>query len=74
LYAIKNSPTKVQPRWEAILQEVADSPEGKKAGIRVRRFPRDTPTRSNSTYDMANFAFVYRVAIDRLTDDRSLKL
>lgn len=73
-YAIKNSPTKVQPRWEAILDEISKTPEGKKAGIKVRKFPRDTPTRWNSTYDMADFAYTYRAAVDQLTDDRTLKL
>lgn len=73
-YAIKNSPTKIQPRWEAILEDLSKTPEGRSAGIRVRKFPRDTPTRWNSTYDMADFAYTYREAVDQLTDDRSLKL
>ncbi|KAJ3509623.1 hypothetical protein NMY22_g16231 [Coprinellus aureogranulatus] len=35
-YAIKNLPTKIQPRWEAILDDIANSPEGKAAGITLR--------------------------------------
>lgn len=48
--------------------------QGKALGICVHKFPRNTPTHWNSTYDMADFAYVYRPAIDRLTYDRSLKL
>ena len=36
--------------------------------------PRDVSTRWNSTYDMLKFACTYREAIDKITDDRSMKL
>ena len=36
--------------------------------------PRDVTTRWNSTYDMLKFACTYREAIDKITDDRSMKL
>ena len=36
--------------------------------------PWDVSTRWNSTYDMLKFACTYREAIDKITDDRSMKL
>ena len=36
--------------------------------------PRDVSTRWNSTYDMLKFACTYHEAIDKITDDRSMKL
>ena len=36
--------------------------------------PRDVSTRWNSTYDMLKFACTYREAINKITDDRAMKL
>jgi len=36
--------------------------------------PRDVSTRWNSTFDMLKFACLYRDAINKITDDRSMKL
>ena len=36
--------------------------------------PRDVSTRWNSTYDMLKFACTYREAIDKITDERAMKL
>jgi hypothetical protein len=36
--------------------------------------PRDVSIRWNSTYDMLKFACTYREAINKITDDRSMKL
>lgn len=36
--------------------------------------PRDVCIRWNSTYDMLKFAHTYRDAINKITDDRSMKL
>jgi hypothetical protein len=36
--------------------------------------PRDVATRWNSTYDMLKFAYTYRDPINKITDDRSMKL
>jgi hypothetical protein len=36
--------------------------------------PRDVRTRWNATYDMLDFAFQYRKAINKITDIRDMKL
>lgn len=36
--------------------------------------PRDVSTRWNSTFDMLKFAIQYRVAIDTITAERTMKL
>jgi hypothetical protein len=36
--------------------------------------PHDVVTRWNSTYDMMKFVLTYRVAIDKITADKGLKL
>jgi hypothetical protein len=36
--------------------------------------PRDVSIRWNSTYDMLRFATIYREPIDKITDERSMKL
>ena len=36
--------------------------------------PRDVSTRWNSTYNMLKFACTYREAIDKITDERAMKL
>ncbi|KIL55207.1 hypothetical protein M378DRAFT_91233, partial [Amanita muscaria Koide BX008] len=60
-YAIKNSSTKLLPRWREIW-----FPE--------RIMPRDVKTRWNSTYDMLVFAIDYQAVLNKMTDERSLNL
>lgn len=36
--------------------------------------PRDVATRWNSTYDMLDFAIIYRAALDKVTGDRDMNL
>lgn len=64
-FAIKNSSTIILPRWYEVLDEL---------GLDARMMPRDVSTRWNSTYDMLRFAVDYRVAIDTITAERTMKL
>ncbi|KIL59370.1 hypothetical protein M378DRAFT_55595, partial [Amanita muscaria Koide BX008] len=57
-FAIKNSSTKLLPRWRTICKEL---------GLVVRMMPRDVKTRWNSTFDMLEFAIEYRLALDKIT-------
>jgi hypothetical protein len=72
-YAIKNSTTIILPRWNAIIEECAQTSTSKKK-LTVRKMPRDVSIRWNSTYDMLKFACTYREAINKITDDRAMKL
>ena len=72
-YAIKNSTTIILPRWNEIIEQSALTP-GSKKKLSVRKMPRDVSTRWNSTYDMVKFACTYRDPINKITDDRSMKL
>lgn len=60
-----NSSTKLLPAWKTLLASLK---------LAVRTMPRDVATRWNSTFEMLNFALSYRVAIDKMTDDRALDL
>lgn len=40
----------------------------------VRLMPRDVSTRWNSTFDMLDFALLYRRAIDEITEDGKMDL
>ena len=62
---IKNSSTIVLPQWNSMLNELCLPP---------RIMPRDVSTRWNSTFDMLDFAILYREAIDAMTANRLLKL
>ncbi|KIL56859.1 hypothetical protein M378DRAFT_88699, partial [Amanita muscaria Koide BX008] len=64
-FAIKNSSTILLPRWRIICKELA---------LTVRMMPRDVKTRWNLTYDMLEFALEYRLALDKITDERSSNL
>ena len=72
-YAIKNSTTIILPRWNAIIEECAVTSTSNKK-LTVRKMPRDVSTRWNSTFDMLKFACLYHDAINKITDDRSMKL
>lgn len=63
--SIINSSTKLLPAWKKLLAALR---------LAVRTMPRDVATRWNSTFGMLEFALTYREAIDKLTDDRTLKL
>ena len=42
--------------------------------LSVRIMPHDVSTCWNLTYDMLKFAYLYREAIDRITNDHAMKL
>jgi len=65
VFAIIRSMTIALPAWHRICHDHQ---------LKVRLIPRDVVTRWNSTYDMLQFASNYRVAIDGITADKSLKL
>ena len=54
-YKIGNSTTKVCPEWHAALKQL---------GMKERSMPRDVTVRWNSTYDMAEFAFTHKKAVN----------
>jgi hypothetical protein len=64
-FAIKNSSTIILPWWYKVLEELK---------LDARMMPRDVSTRWNSTFDMLKFAIKYRMAIDAITAERSMKL
>jgi hypothetical protein len=64
-YAIKNSSTLALPQWYRILKDLS---------LEARMIPRDVRTRWNATYDMLDFAYQYRKAINKITDIRDMKL
>ncbi|SRR6266851_4185980 len=64
-YAIKNSSTLALPEWFCILDELS---------LDARMMPRDIRTRWNATYNMLNFAYEYKDAINQITDRRDMKL
>ena len=72
---MKRSPTKIQPRWEEILEELAATAIIiKQKPLSVCLMPCDQSTRWNSTYELLNFAYLYHEAIDKLTGDHTLNL
>ena len=75
-YAIKKSTTIILPRWYEIIEllEQAALASASKNKLTVCKMPRDVSTRWNSTYDMLKFATIYCEPIDKITDDRSMKL
>jgi hypothetical protein len=64
-FAIIHSTTIALPAWRRICRELK---------LKERLIPRDVVTRWNSTYDMMKFALTYRMAIDKITADKALKL
>jgi hypothetical protein len=61
------------PEWNSVIKKLATEDDNHKTLV-PRIMPRDVSTRWNSTYDMLKFTYSYRVAINRLTDNRSLNL
>ena len=72
-YAIKNSTTIILPWWNEIIQQCTLSSTLKKK-LTVCKMPWDVTTWWNSTYDMLKFAYIYHDAINKITDDHSIKL
>jgi hypothetical protein len=73
-YALKNSTTILLPEWIKVIKKLATESTGVETALSPRIMPRDVSTRWNSTYDMLKFAYTYREAINKLTDNRSLNL
>ena len=73
-YAIKNSPTIIQPEWKKTLAKLVALVKESLKPLSIRMMPHDIATRWNSTYEMLRFVYTYRKAINMLTDDRTLKL
>ena len=64
-YAIKNSSTLTLPEWFRILDDLS---------LDTRMIPRDVHTCWNATYDMLDFSYDYKEAINQITDRRKMKL
>jgi hypothetical protein len=74
-FTIKNSTTIVLPEWRSILEQHAEASKvAKEKPLSVRMMPRDVSTRWNSTFDMVEFALLYRKPLDDLTSLREMKL
>jgi|SRR6266852_4144276 len=64
-YTIKNSSTLILPAWYCILSSLS---------LDKRVIPHDVRTRWNATYDMLDYAYKYRKAINKITDIWDMKL
>ena len=64
-YTIKNSTTQALPQWFHILEELSLEP---------CMLPHDVRTRWNATYDMLQFAYEYKDAINKITNTCEMKL
>jgi hypothetical protein len=76
-FTIKNSTTVVLPEWLSILQKHVDAIEKANTGktpLSICMMPHDVVTRWNSTFNMLEFALLYRKPLDDLTNDREMKL
>ena len=74
-YAIKNSPTIIQPKWKkTLLKLVVKVQRDNQKALTVPMMPWDIATHWNSTYEMLKFAFSYWEGSDNLADDWMLKL
>jgi hypothetical protein len=65
MYAIKNSSTLALPEWFRILDELS---------LDAHMMPRNVWTHWNATYDVLDFAYEYKDAINQITDRRNMKL
>jgi hypothetical protein len=61
-YKIINSSTLLLPAWKNVL---------KRLEMDEKLLPRDVTTRWNSTFDMLDFAYSHRKALDLMTQDRA---
>jgi hypothetical protein len=74
-FTIKNSTTAVLPEWFSILEKHIDaSKKSNKTPLSIHMMPCDVATRWNSTFDMLEFALLYRKPLDDLTNNREMKL
>jgi hypothetical protein len=74
-HAIKNSTTIILPEWFAILDRMAKaSKEKKKKALGPRVMPRDVATRWNYTYEMLDFAYIYRRPYNEICSNRDMKM
>jgi hypothetical protein len=64
-FAIKNSSTLALPQWYQILEALS---------LDAWVMPRDIRTCWNATYDMLDFAYQYKWAINKITDIHKMKL
>jgi hypothetical protein len=65
----------LQPRWKEILEELAATATDRdQKSLSFRIMPCDESTRWNSTYEILNFAYLYREAIDKITGDHAMNL
>ena len=64
-YAIKNSTTHALPQWFCILEELSLEPH---------MMPHNVWTHWNATYDMLQFAYEYKDAINKITNTCEMKL
>ena len=64
-YKIVNLTTKVCPEWHAALKQLR---------MKERSMPRDVTVRWNSTYDMTEFVFTHKKAVNVITSNCDLGL
>ena len=64
-YTIKNSSTIALPQWYHILETLS---------LESQVIPWDICTHWNTTYDMLNFAYQYKKAVNKITDIQEMKL
>jgi hypothetical protein len=64
-FTIKNSSTIALPQWYCILEDLS---------LKARVIPHDIRTCWNTTYDMLDFTYQYRKAINKITDIWDMKL
>jgi hypothetical protein len=65
MYAMKNSSTLTLPEWFCILDNLS---------LNACIMPRDVCTRWNTTFDMLEFTYKYKEAINQITDRCEMKL
>ena len=65
MYAVKNLSTIILPQWYRILESLS---------LKVRVIPRDVRTHWNTTNNMLDFAYLYRVTINKIMDICDMKL
>jgi hypothetical protein len=64
-FTIKNSSTLILPEWFWILDDLS---------LNARMMPCDIHTHWNTTYDMLEFTYEYKEAINQITDRHEMKL
>jgi hypothetical protein len=65
VFTIKNSSTIALPQWYRILEDLL---------LEAWVISHDVHTRWNTTYNMLDFAYQYRKAINKITDIQDMKL